>query len=418
MRILLSAYACRPNVGSEPAQGWGWATQLARRGHEVHVLVAKRNQDSVEAGLREESLPNLRFTFVPVRYDWARKSEGLHYALWQHAALKAARELGGRSRFDIVHHVTYASIHVPSQLWRLGIPMVFGPVGGGQTAPAKMLSYFGADQKKERLRTGLTRVLPASPFHRFWLSRTSFVLAANSETFQLVRDMGCNRATLMCDTAVPDDYFAKVPKTFIDGRHPLRLIWVGRMLPRKALSLALDALQRVKTTVTLTIAGDGMDPQIVCQMIRSRNLQDRVFWQGKKLSWSELRTAYSVHDAMLFTSLRDSFGSQVLEALAMALPVIALDLSGVRDHVPANASMKVRVGNPGETVRNLAEAIEKYASLPGNTKSEMSRHAWNCAKGMSWPVRIEFVEKLYESYCSRAALMGKTSLSPLATVKT
>ena len=50
MRILLSAYACRPNAGSEPGVGWNWATHLAARGMEVHVLVAKRNQGPVEAG--------------------------------------------------------------------------------------------------------------------------------------------------------------------------------------------------------------------------------------------------------------------------------------------------------------------------------------------------------------------------------
>jgi glycosyltransferase involved in cell wall biosynthesis len=418
MRILLSAYACRANAGSEPAQGWGWATHLAGRGHEVHVLVAKRNQESVEAGLREEALPNLRFSYVPVRYDWAKRWEGLHYALWQAAALKAARELCSEVRFDVVHHVTYASIHVPSQLWRLGIPMVFGPVGGGQTAPADMLSYFGADQQKERLRTALTRALTASPLHRFCLARTGFVLAANSETLNLVRRMGCDRATVMCDTAVPNEYFAESPRTFPDKQRLLRLIWVGRMLPRKALSLALDVVREVKADVTLTIAGDGMDPQIVRQMIISRNLQHRVFWEGRRLSWSELRTAYSEHDAMLFTSLRDSFGSQVLEALAMALPVIALDLSGVRDHVPANASMKVRVSSSEATVRALADAIERFALLPGRVKSEMSKHALNFAQGMSWSARIEVVEKLYERLCARAAPLERTSRSRLAAAKT
>jgi glycosyltransferase involved in cell wall biosynthesis len=296
--------------------------------------------------------------------------------------------------------------------------MVFGPVGGGQTAPADMLSYFGADRQKERLRTALTHTLTASPLHRFSLARTGFVLAANSETLNLVRAMGCDRATLMCDTAVPDEYFAEAPRTFPDRQRPLRLIWVGRMLPRKALSLALDVMREVKADVTLTIAGDGIDPGIVRHMITSRNLEHRVFWEGRRLLWGELRTAYSQHDAMLFTSLRDSFGSQVLEALAMSLPVIALDLSGVRDHVPESASMKVRVSTPEETVRALAHAIEKFALLPGRVKSEMSKHAWNFAKGMSWSARIEVAEKLYERLCATTAPLEGTSPSRLAAAKT
>ena len=30
MKILLSAYACRPNMGSEPAVGWTWVVELCK----------------------------------------------------------------------------------------------------------------------------------------------------------------------------------------------------------------------------------------------------------------------------------------------------------------------------------------------------------------------------------------------------
>ena len=101
MRILLSAYACRPNVGSEPGCGWNWATHLAARGIEVHALVAKRKQEPIEAGLRLNPVPNLHFTYVPVPYDWAKKSEAVHYMCWQIAALNAAREIAGGFNFSL-----------------------------------------------------------------------------------------------------------------------------------------------------------------------------------------------------------------------------------------------------------------------------------------------------------------------------
>lgn len=36
MKILLSAYACEPNKGSEPGVGWSWATEYAKQ-HQVWV---------------------------------------------------------------------------------------------------------------------------------------------------------------------------------------------------------------------------------------------------------------------------------------------------------------------------------------------------------------------------------------------
>jgi glycosyltransferase involved in cell wall biosynthesis len=403
MRILLSAYACRPNAGSEPGVGWNWATHLADRGIEVHVLVAKRNQEAIEAGLRNNPIANLHFVYVSVPYEWAKKSEALHYVWWQFAALKAARELVSKFEFQLVHHVTYASVHVPSQLWRLGIPVVFGPVGGGQTAPAGMLSYFGRDRFRERRRSLLTHSLTLSPFHRQWLTRMSWILAANSDTLDLVQALGCGHTSLMCDTAIPADHFAEGSRNVVSRSGPLRLLWVGRMLTRKALPLALDALKQAHANVTLTLAGDGMDPQAVHRMVRQRDLQDKVFWKGSRLTWTELRTAYAEHDAMLFTSLRDSFGSQVLEAMAMGLPIITLDLHGAHDFVPDDASLKVPVGNPEETVRGLADTIARFASLSPEGRNRMSLQAWNFAKTLSWSARAELVAKLYDEILSRAA---------------
>ncbi|MGB8065440.1 MAG: glycosyltransferase [Candidatus Sulfotelmatobacter sp.] len=418
MRILLSAYACRPHAGSEPGVGWNWATHLAKRGMEVHVLVAKRNQEPVEAGLQGNSLPNLHFTFVAVPFGQAKKNEAVHYALWQIAALKAARELTKKFRFEITHHVTYASIHVPSQLWRLGIPLIFGPVGGGQTTPSSLLPYFGPEKSKERLRSALTGALKFSLFHRNSLQQMSWILAANRDTLRLVQGLGCNNASLMCDTAISTDYFASKPRKFENRSVPLRLLWVGRMLTRKALPLALDVLKAADTNATLTIAGDGMDPAAVHQMIRDRNLQQRVFWKGTRLTYQELRSAYAKHDAMLFTSLRDSFGSQLLEALAMGLPVITVDLQGARDFVPDDASLKVAVGNCQDTVRNFAHAVERYDRLTPQAKSLMSSKALAFAKTLNWTERAEFTEKLYREILSRIADSQRTSSSNVAALTT
>jgi glycosyltransferase involved in cell wall biosynthesis len=404
MRLLLSAYACRPNAGSEPGCGWSWATHLAARGIAVHVLAASRNRDPIEAGLKANNLPNLHFTYVSVPNQWANKSEAVHYILWQLAALKAARQLTRTHKFDVAHHVTYASVHVPSQLWRLGIPTVFGPVGGGQTAPFNMLPYFAEERSKERFRSFLTKALPYSLLHRRWLGRMGFVLAANRDTLDILRKLGNDNAVMICDTAISSDYLAEAPRQFDNTERPLRLLWVGRMLARKALRLALDALTRVHTNATLTIAGDGLPPDAVHRMIRERSLQSKVFWKGERLTWAELRAAYADHDAMLFTSLRDSFGSQVLEALAMGLPVIALDLHGVRDWVPGDASLKISVGDTMQTARNLADAIDTYSSFSAARRNSMSLQALTFARNQTWSARAEFCENLYRQLLSGMAV--------------
>ena len=421
MRILLSAYACRPNAGSEPGCGWNWATHLAAREIDVYVLVASRNRETIEAGLQGREIKNLHFTYVSVPYQWAKKHEGLHYLLWQVEALKAARELARKCEFDLAHHVTYASVHAPTQLWRLGIPVVFGPVGGGQTAPTVMLPYFGSGRHRERLRSVMTRGLSVSLFHRRSLRRMSYVLAANRDTLGVIQALGCENAELMCDTAVSAEYLADRPRSFEDRKGELRLLWVGRMLTRKALALALDSVKEVNNDknqgkVTLTIAGDGMDPARVRRLIRERDLQQEVFWKGCRLEYAELRSAYANHDAMLFTSLRDSFGSQLLEAMAMGLPIITLDLHGARDFVPDAACLKVPVGRPEETLRNLASAIERYRAFGPQQRDQMSRNGWKFAKESSWTARVDVIGRIYEQVLSKAN-RPKTALAPRVPVE-
>ena len=61
LKILLSAYACEPNKGSEPEVGWKWATTLCGLGHEVHVVTKSNNKQNIEQYLKENNIENLNF---------------------------------------------------------------------------------------------------------------------------------------------------------------------------------------------------------------------------------------------------------------------------------------------------------------------------------------------------------------------
>ncbi len=395
MHVLLAAYACRPGSGTEAGNGWGWATNLAARGLRVHVLTVGSSRDLIEAELQASPVAGLSFSFVEPARKIGYEGGGSHYLAWQFAALKAARRLHTSDPFDVAHHVTYGSIHVPSQLWRLKIPVLFGPVGGGQTSPYSMRSYFGADQKKELTRTIVTRLLPYSPLHRYWMSRMAVVLATNDETLSLMQKLGRKDAVLSMDTGLPEAYFAETPRRFHRQIGPLRLLWVGRMLPRKALSLTLDALVQTKVDLTLTVLGDGLPETVVRRMIAERGLENKVIWSGKRSSWSEVRDAYQTHDAFLFNSLRDSMGSQLLEAMALGLPIITLDHQGAHSLVPAEAGIKAPVSDKATTIRAIAQAIEKFALSPPQAREAMSAAGWNAARKLAWGPRTQRAEDLY-----------------------
>jgi glycosyltransferase involved in cell wall biosynthesis len=336
---------------------------------------------------------NIHYVDYPLRVS--RASSGIRYALWHLRALSVASKLHRAEHFDIAHHVSYSSIHVPTLLWLLNIPVIFGPVGGGQTAPPQMLRYFGSAKRLERLRTLLTRLLRYSLWHRFCLKKMARVLVTNRETLKLCHALGRQDAELLVDTALPGSFHAPSPREFrpLDG--PLKLLWVGRLLPRKAIGLTLDIVAAVRHPCELTIIGSGMEEQQLCNMIEQCDLSKSVHWQNKRIPWQEVRAMYQSYDALIFTSLRDSCAAQLLESMAMGLPVITLDLHGASDLVPTGAGYKIPVLNAAQVIADGAAAVERMAQLEPEQRSLMSRTGWEFAQTATFAERAAYAEELY-----------------------
>ena len=402
--ILLSAYACLPNAGTEPGNGWNWATQLADRGMRVHVLTVTDGREAIETYRARHPHPLVSFSYVAVPSSF-RHTSGMHYAMWQWLAVGVARALHRSTPFDLVHHVTYSSIHVPTQLWRLGLPTIFGPVGGGQVTPTPLLPAFGAHQRSERLRTAFTQLLPYSPWHRRWLGKKTLVLATNTATVRLARSLGIQQVRAWFDAALPQDFFTPAPRHFRETSQPLRLVWIGRMVPRKALPLTLDILARTEQPSTLTIIGDGLPADHIHNLIEERGLKDRVNWVGK-LSREQVREAYLSHDALLFAGLRDSCPAQLVEAMGVGLPVITLDHHGAADLVPNGAGIKVPVTDVNGVIHDMAAAIDRYANFDARERSSMSEVGWTFARNLNYTAGAERFEQLYREILEEAATRG------------
>jgi glycosyltransferase involved in cell wall biosynthesis len=83
--------------------------------------------------------------------------------------------------------------------------------------------------------------------------------------------------------------------------------------------------------------------------VNNYSLQRKVKWLGR-VPWSEVMQAYLENDVILFTSLRESFGNQHLEAMACGLPIITLKQFGARGFMPNRAGFKVEVTSPAQTI--------------------------------------------------------------------
>ena len=411
MKILIIGHACSPRQGSEPSFTWNWALQLSRQ-HQVWVLAHPHDQDAVERFLADHQNTNLKFHWVAVPRSldpWdsrgADRGLRLHYLLWLRSAYKKAIELHQRIGFDIVHHVSYGSLSAPPPVWKIPAPFIWGPIGGAQRAPFSFQDYFGGGWTREFFRYARISLLPHSPSLRKAVRSSAVVLATNRDTAELLGRIGCRDVRLFLDSGLSSNFILREP-VFKPSDGSLTLLWAGRMQPRKALPLALEALEQTKDIrVKLLIVGDGEMRRSWEQCAKRLSLGGRVEFLGR-LPWEEMPRLYRCADAFIFTSLQDSFGTQVLEAMGHGLPILTLDHQGVGTFVPPEAGIKVPVTSPGQTLAGLADGIRRLALFPEERK-QMGEAAHAYASTQTWERRAELMSNLYEEVCSRPVPQGR-----------
>ena len=116
MRLLISAYACAPNLGSDHGVGWNWATAAHRLGHEVWVLASPVNRHAIaKACEQDRSLAGITWVYPevpgwPLTPGVEPKWERSYNLLWQLMAIGHARKLQKQVKFDAVQHLTWAGI--------------------------------------------------------------------------------------------------------------------------------------------------------------------------------------------------------------------------------------------------------------------------------------------------------------------
>lgn len=395
MHILVSAFAFAPNTGSEPGVGWRWAMELARE-HQVTVITDISRAAKVAPELQRAPPANLRVVYwrpaLLRRLPLNSRTAHLQYILWQFLLLPVARRLHRQRQFDLAIHLTYGVFRHPSFLGYLGVPFVFGPVGGGEDAPWALKQSLSAREKLKELARGLAnRLAGVDPLLRLALRRADLVLAKTDQTVAAlpawVRDRAVVFPEIGVDTELARTVCARAPGA------PLRVLFAGRLLGWKGAHLALRAVAGALARgadVHLTLVGSGPYAMTL------HALADRLGLDAGRITWlshvpqTELFALYARSHCFVFPSLHDSSGNVVLEAQSFGLPVICLDLGGPSTLVSRASAWVVDTGGRDETavVEGIADGL---VELAGNEprRVAMGEHALDVARRATWSGRVE-----------------------------
>ncbi len=325
MKVVIVSGIWPPDVGGPASHAPELADFLHGRGHEVRVVTTA------------DAPPAPR----PYPVDWTarRYPPGVRHFLGAGLVHRAA------AGADVVYST--------GMLGRSSL--------GSRIAGVPLVQRLAGDPAYERaLRRGLT----SAPLDRFQQET-----GAQISVLRRTRDRALRRAARI---VVPSQAFAEIvagwgfeaevvphavaapslPDVSSDGR---TLVFAGRLVPQKALSVAFEAVGR-NQDVTLLVAGDGPERAKI-----EAGAPANVRFLGAQPRERVFELMHAA-DATLLSSDWESFGLVVAESLAVGTPVLAASAGGVGEVLEDGRNgLLVGAGD----VDGLAAAIQRFFADEG-----------------------------------------------------
>lgn len=406
LSILINAYACSPEMGSEPGMAWNWCVNLAQH-CELHIITEGEFRDKIETVL--PTLPqgkNMHFYYNPVsekirkmcwnQGDWRFYK---YYKEWQWKTYVIAKEIIQQHHIDIVHQLNMIGFREPGYLWKIeNRPFVWGPIDAKESFPTPFLKGVNLKTKLFILLKNAITKYQLRYAERVHLAakRAQSVISASSNSQQAIKKYFHIDSPLINETGC---YIQKHPIINKSEKKSFDILWVGKLDFRKQLNLALCSIAKAKNIhFKLHIVGSGNKSsyQILAKKL---GIENQCVWHGS-ISHQQVQEFMQKSDLLFFTSIAEGTPHVILEAIGNNLPILCFDTCGQGDCVNENIGIKIPLSNP-------QQSIQKFASILNNL--ERNRKLLQCMSEkcqqrqieLSWENKALQMVKLYNNIIDR-----------------
>lgn len=227
------------------------------------------------------------------------------------------------------------------------------------------------------------------------------VITPTQSVADVLKTRGVTTALSAIPTGIDANFYASGARSHWRDRYNLDesqfvLGHLGRLNPEKNLDYlaeaALNFVQLEPQFRRFMLAGEGDSVETIQQLFSAAGLAENLLHIGL-VQGRDCADAYAAMDAFIFTSLTDTQGLVLSEAMAAGNPVFALDAPGARDMITHRSDGLVL---PQQcSAREFAESMDaavrdkdKFAQLQANARES--------AKLVSIPACTEKMLALYE----------------------
>ncbi len=378
-RILVLAHTYQPQGVSEGFTAAQMVSALRQRGRRMIVLTAKLERLALgfgELGVRCRTEAETPFITAQNYLEFAVRSVFLGRRI--------------RERISLVHHVTPISIRLPSFGAGIGLPFIWGPVGGSVPYPPGFARYGHPNNLANAVRLLDRPRMHLDPTIRATLRSADRIIVTTSMTATMIPDAYRDKL-LVIPEGIPGELLLSEPA----AEQPY-VFSSGRLVDYKAMDLLIRAFALVRSPdVKLIISGDGPNKTELLALIERLGLRERVEMLGRV---ARERNQEFMRRSLfcVFPAIREAFGHVNLEAMAAWKPVIATDWGGPRDLiVDGTTGIKVLGRDPDEHVELIADAIQRLLG-DSELRRRMGANGAAFAKAKyCWPVLASRYDDIY-----------------------
>ncbi|NOS89409.1 MAG: glycosyltransferase family 4 protein [Methylococcaceae bacterium] len=413
IRVLLSAYQCGAGMGSVSQIGWEWYSRLSQR-CQVTLLTHTRNRATLEAaGVNPANVIYIDTEwFAGPLYRFATRCfphsehprfliSSLDFFVYDWMAIRHCQQLMKLGQtWDIVHAVTPVSPLAATRLHQLKLPVILGPWNGALTSPTTFPEIMKAESKWLYPVRNFGRVIDAvvgSTRH------AALIFTATRATLAGIAPRYHSKCQPLIENGVDLSLFTATPWPDAPSDHqPLRIVFVGRLLPVKGVGMLLEAVKALTFPVQLTIVGEGSERAALEQQTAALGLTALVTFTGN-LPLAEVAHAIAEGHVFCLPSVRESGGAVLLEAMAVERPVIAIDFGGPAEIVDAAVGIKLPATGKADVINGLIAAFTELRANPDAWRTRGLAGRKRVAEQFSWDAKIATAVRYYHQLLGRSA---------------
>lgn len=172
------------------------------------------------------------------------------------------------------------------------------------------------------------------------------------------------------------------PKSLPEQEKTAKLLFVGRLAIQKNIALMLEAIAAYRdkygTDIQLSIVGEGDLRSDIESRISQLQLGSMVRLVGTRYG-AELESMYEESDVFILTSVFESFGLVLVEAMAKALPIVSVYIPAVRNVVFDGENGLLVDSTPqalADAIHQLLTDKDFYAKVSINNLAASHRYTW------------------------------------------